>query len=315
MLGRFFSAPDAREVILHVELAQTLAEIQGLQPADLIGKEVVLRYAGREPIAAGADADQGLSPEEAAFGFSVVSSEVPLQVVGIITAETVFSGPGSFENSGAYLPVQFAETLRIVEGNNMREVIGNSAMSAGEQYSDLTVRVARASSVPAVQEAIKQMGFRTFSLMDFTRNLSRVFAILDLLLGIFGSLALAVASLGIVNTLVMAILERRREIGVLKALGASDRDVRQLFFAEAGVMGLAGGAGGVLMGWGIGRIIQFVTAAYLERQGIPAENIWLVPWWLVVGAMVFALAVSLGAGMYPASRAAKLDPVEALRYQ
>jgi putative ABC transport system permease protein len=159
------------------------------------------------------------------------------------------------------------------------------------------------------------MGFRTFSLMDFTRNLSRVFAILDLLLGIFGSLALAVASLGIVNTLVMAILERRREIGVLKALGASDRDVRQLFFAEAGVMGLAGGAGGVLMGWGIGRIIQFVTATYLERQGIPAENIWLVPWWLVVGAMVFALAVSLGAGMYPASRAAKLDPVEALRYQ
>jgi putative ABC transport system permease protein len=166
-----------------------------------------------------------------------------------------------------------------------------------------------------VQEAIKQMGFRTFSLMDFTRNLSRVFAILDLLLGIFGSLALAVASLGIVNTLVMAILERRREIGVLKALGASDRDVRQLFFAEAGVMGLVGGASGVFMGWGIGRIIQFVTAVYLQRQGIPAENIWLVPWWLVVGAMVFALAVSLGAGMYPASRAARLDPVEALRYQ
>jgi putative ABC transport system permease protein len=315
MLGRFFSAPDARETILHIELAQTLAEIQGLQPADLIGKEVVLRYAGREPITAEADADVGLSPEEAAFGFSVVSSEVSLRVAGIITAETVFSGPGSFENSGAYLPVQFAETLRIVEGNNMREVIGNSAMSVGEQYSDLTVRVARASSVPAVQETIKQMGFRTFSLMDFTRNLSRVFAILDLLLGIFGSLALAVASLGIVNTLVMAILERRREIGVLKALGASDRDVRQLFFAEAGVMGLAGGAGGVLMGWGIGRIIQFVTATYLERQGVPAENIWLVPWWLVVGAMAFSLAVSLGAGMYPASRAARLDPVEALRYQ
>jgi putative ABC transport system permease protein len=315
MLGRFFSAPDSREIILHGELAQTLAETQGLRPADLIGKEVVLRYAGREPIAAGADADQGFSPEEAAFGFSVVSSEVALQVTGIISAETVFSGPGSFENSGAYLPVQFAETLRIVEGNNMREVIGNSALSVGEQYSDLTVRVSRASSVPVVQEAIKQMGFRPFSLMDFTRNLSRVFAILDLLLGIFGSLALAVASLGIVNTLVMAILERRREIGVLKALGASDRDVRQLFFAEAGVMGLVGGASGVFMGWGIGRIIQFVTAVYLQRQGIPAENIWLVPWWLVVGAMVFALAVSLGAGMYPASRAARLDPVEALRYQ
>jgi putative ABC transport system permease protein len=141
------------------------------------------------------------------------------------------------------------------------------------------------------------------------------FAILDLLLGIFGSLALAVASLGIVNTLVMAILERRREIGVLKALGASDRDVRQLFFAEAGVMGLAGGAGGVLLGWGIGRIIQFVTAAYLSRQGIPADDIWLVPWWLVAGALLFSVVVSLAAGMYLAARAARLDPVEALRYE
>jgi putative ABC transport system permease protein len=315
MLGHFFSAPDAREIILHTELARELAETQGLQPADLIGKEVILRYASREPMAAAGEADQNLSPEDAALGFSVVSSEVPLRVAGIITAETVFSGPGSFDNSGAFLPVQFAEGLRIVEGNNMREVIGNSALSVGEQYSDLTVRVTRASSVPAVQEAIKQMGFRTFSLMDFMQSLRRVFAILDLLLGIFGSLALAVASLGIVNTLVMAILERRREIGVLKALGASDRDVRQLFFAEASVMGLAGGATGVLMGWGIGRIIQWVTEVYLQRQGIPAENIWLVPWWLVAGAMVFSLLVSLAAGMYPASRAARLDPVEALRYQ
>ena len=98
-----------------------------------------------------------------------------------------------------------------------------------------------------VEQTIQQMGFGVFSLLDpLTRNLQRVFAILDLLLGIFGSLALAVASLGIVNTLVMSILERRREIGVLKALGASDGDVRKLFFAEAGVMGLAGGVGGLV---------------------------------------------------------------------
>jgi putative ABC transport system permease protein len=158
------------------------------------------------------------------------------------------------------------------------------------------------------------MGFAVFSLLDLTRNLQRVFAILDLLLGIFGSLALAVASLGIVNTLVMSILERRREIGVLKALGASDGDVRKLFFAEAGVMGLAGGIGGVAIGWSIGRIIQFVTEVYLRRQSIPAENIWTVPWWLVAGAIGFSVLVSLAAGMYPASRAARLDPVEALRY-
>jgi putative ABC transport system permease protein len=317
MLGHFFSSPDAHEIILQNETADSLAEIENKHAADLVGRTIVLRYPGRErlPAESKAPGRGGASVDETALGFSVVSSEIQLQVVGIIKADVAFSTPGAFSRSGAFLPLAVAENMRVVQGNDTREVIGNSIASAGEQYASLTVRVERAAAVTGVQEAARQMGFTTFSLLDFTQGMRRVFAILDLLLGIFGSLALAVASLGIVNTLVMAILERRREIGVLKALGASDRDVRQLFFAEASVMGLAGGVGGVLLGWGIGRIIQFVTAAYLRRQGIPAENIWLVPWWLVVGAIVFSLVVSLAAGMYPASRAAKLDPVEALRYQ
>jgi putative ABC transport system permease protein len=317
MLGHFFSSSGAHEIILQTETAESLAEIVNKHAADMIGRTIVLRYPGRErlPAESNTAGRGGATADEAALGFSVVSSEIQLQVVGIVKADVVFSSPGAFSRSGAFLPLAVAEDMRVVQGNDTREVIGNSIASAGEQYASLTVRVERASVVSDVQEAARQMGFTTFSLLDFTQGMRRVFAILDLLLGIFGSLALAVASLGIVNTLVMAILERRREIGVLKALGASDRDVRQLFFAEASVMGLAGGVGGVLIGWGIGRVIQFVTAAYLRRQGIPAENIWLVPWWLVVGAIVFSLVVSLAAGMYPASRAAKLDPVEALRYQ
>src|SRR5262249_20720718 len=139
--------------------------------------------------------------------------------------------------------------------------------------------------------------------------------ILDMFLAIFGSLALAVASLGIINTLVMAILERRREIGIMKAIGASDGDVRSLFFAEAGAMGVFGGIAGVVLGWLIGQAINFGTNIYLERQERPPENIWAVPFWLVAGAIGFSLLVSLFAGLYPADRAAKLNPVEALRYE
>src|SRR5208283_863865 len=163
--------------------------------------------------------------------------------------------------------------------------------------------------------SIKSMGFAAFSLLDASKSLRTFFSVFDLLLGIFGSLALAVATLGIVNTLVMAILERRREIGVLKALGAADSDVRQLFFVEAGVMGFLGGIFGVLFGWLIGRALTFGTNFYLKRQSLSPIEVTSVPWWLILFAILFAILVSLAAGLYPASRAAKLNPVDALRYE
>ena len=207
-----------------------------------------------------------------------------------------------------------AEKLQVVQGSDLRDVARTSS-GVGTRYSALNVRATSPAAVAQIESSIAHLGFAAFSLIDVARNLRTFFAIFDLFLGIFGSLALAVASLGIINTLVMAILERRREIGVLKALGAANRDVRQLFFAEAGVMGLVGGVFGVLLGWGIGRAIQLGTMVYMKRQGLTSPNIWSVPWWLVLGAIGFAVLVSLVSGIYPASRAARLDPVEALRYE
>jgi putative ABC transport system permease protein len=182
-------------------------------------------------------------------------------------------------------------------------------------YPSLSVRVKSPDRVESVQDAIRKMGFNTFSILDATQGLRRFFAVLDLFLGIFGSLALSVAALGIVNTLVMAILERRREIGILKALGASDGDVKSLYFAEAAAMGLVGGLVGVALGWMIGRVINAGTNIYLQRQNLPPENLWSVPWWLALGAIIFAVVVSMVSGLYPAARAARLDPVQALRYE
>jgi putative ABC transport system permease protein len=124
-----------------------------------------------------------------------------------------------------------------------------------------------------------------------------------------------VSTLGIVNTLVMAILERRREIGVLKALGAADSDVRQLFFVEAGIMGFLGGILGIGFGWVLGRAITIGTNVYLKRQNLNPIELTSVPWWLMISGLALGVVVSLLAGLYPASRAAKLNPVDALRYE
>jgi putative ABC transport system permease protein len=100
----------------------------------------------------------------------------------------------------------------------------------------------------------------------------------------------------------------------MKALGASDIDVKKLFFVEAGSMGAFGGILGIALGWAIGRAINFGTNIYLQRNDLPPENFWYIPAWLVFAAFGFAVVVSLLSGMYPASRAAKLDPVQALRH-
>lgn len=297
MQGRFFSGPRSNEAILQSEFAKEMSP----RPSSLIGKSLVLRYAER----------QSLGPAGSG-GFSVVPHEQELRIIGIVSTEPE-GGFGGFGRSRVFIPLKLAEELSATDVSDLRQLVNGNGND--RVYSSLTVRVQSPTDVQAVEGAIKEKGFATFSLLDTTRNLSLFFTVIDLLLGIFGSLALAVATLGIVNTLVMAILERRREIGVFKALGADDRDVRQLFFAEAGVMGLVGGVGGVFLGWLIGRGLTLGTNIYLSRQNLPSVEISAVPLWLALGAIVFAVVVSLVAGLYPASRAARLNPVEALRYE
>jgi len=309
--GSFFSGPNADEAILQIEFAKDLSE----QTATLIGKDLVVRYAERQALAPQNEAGNGSATnavDGGAGGFSIVPREKKLRIVGIVETEPA-AGFGGFGSGRLLIPLELASALRAAQVNDLREAV--RATTGKPAYASLTVRAKSPAQVEAIETAIKSMGFGTFSLLDATRNLRLFFTIFDLLLAIFGSLALAVATLGIINTLVMAILERRREIGILKALGAADRDVKQLFFVEAGVMGLFGGVLGVGFGWFIGRALTWGTNIYLHRQNLPSAHVLSVPWWLVLGAIVFAVGVSLAAGLYPATRAARLNPVEALRYE
>jgi putative ABC transport system permease protein len=322
MQGVFFSSDSAPEAILQKSFAE---ELLGKTPAlgapepnvsdlakPLLGKELIMRYAQREAAPAPPlRANQTSSGDDlAGAAYSVVSREQKLKIVGVSDLDPEsMRGP---MRAKVFLPLKLARGLHVMQPTDLREI-----SHAGDQpvYSSVSVRVKDPAKVQGVEDSIKKMGFTTFSILDATRSLRQFFAVLDLFLGIFGSLALAVASIGIVNTLVMAILERRREIGIMKAIGASDSDVKRLFFAEAGAMGVLGGIVGVLLGWAIGQIINFGTNVYLRRQSLPAEHFWAVPWWLVGGAIGFAFVVSLVSGLYPAGRAARLDPVQALRYE
>ncbi len=316
--GKFFSGSDADEVILLNDFAK---ELDPLNPKSLIGREVTLRYGEHQSLAAdnensgrpqvgGDQNDNAAADSGSDYGFSVVRKAQALKVVGIVDEEP-YGGMRTVSRGRIFLPVDLTEKLNMAEFSDMR----SSLRGHGKTYATLTVRVKDPAKVAQVQDTIKQMGFRTFSVLDATKSLRRFFTVLDLFLGIFGSLALAVATLAIINTLVMAVLERRREIGVMKAIGASDRDVKRLFFAEAGAMGFFGGILGIALGFAIGKAINLGTGIYLHNHQLPAEPVWILPTWLIGAAIAFSIVVSLLAGLYPASRAARLDPVQTLKYE
>jgi putative ABC transport system permease protein len=307
MQGNFFSSTSANEAILQIEFAKDLSD----KPSSLVGEELTLRYAERQAIPAAGDASAASG--DFGGGFSVVPKELKLKIIGVVETEPA-AGYGGYGNARLLIPLETATTLRAAQVNDLRDIVRGETTSK-ITYASLSVRAKSPSQVEPLEASIKHLGFNAFSLLDASKSLRTFFSVFDLLLGIFGSLALAVATLGIVNTLVMAILERRREIGVLKALGAADSDVQQLFFVEAGVMGFLGGIFGVTLGWLLGRAITVGTNLYLKRQSLNPIELSSVPWWLVILALLFAVLVSLGAGLYPASRAAKLNPVDALRYE
>ena len=185
-----------------------------------------------------------------------------------------------------------------------------------EGYDMLTVRTADLSAVPEVINQIEELDLQTQSLEAVLNVANQVLSLLQALLGSVGALALLVAALGVANTMMMAIYERTREIGVLKALGASGGEIRSLFTMEAALIGLIGGFFGLIFGAILGRIVDWGAHRYLINEGVTGVgDLSVVPLWLAVGSLVFAALIGILAGLYPAARAARLDPVEALRHE
>ncbi len=182
-------------------------------------------------------------------------------------------------------------------------------------YSYLLAKVDDANNVEAAAEEIKKHDLGAITAKDFLDSFLRILSIVGIVLGSIGGIALFVAAIGIINTMIMAIYERTREIGVMRACGARRSTVRRLFTFEATLIGFWGGVFGVLAGIGLSKVANIFANRSLESQGMSAENIISLPWWLILGTIGFTMIIGLVSGLYPAHRAAKLDPVEALRYE
>jgi putative ABC transport system permease protein len=182
-------------------------------------------------------------------------------------------------------------------------------------YQNLIAKVDNSKNAAAAATEIKKLGVGAADAEASIKQQLTIFNIMGLVLGGIGGIALIVAAIGVVNTMVMAILERTREIGVMRAVGAKRSTVRTLFTFEASMLGFWGGVFGVAAGYGLTRVANVFVNKQLASQGVKAHDIIGLPLWLILAVIGIGTLIGMLAGLYPAARAAKLDPVEALRYE
>lgn len=182
-------------------------------------------------------------------------------------------------------------------------------------YDSLIVRADATSNAASVATEIRKLGVGAADAESFINNQLKAFNAIGLVLGGIGGIALTVAAVGVINTMVMAMLERTREIGVMRAVGAKRSTVSRLFTIEAAWLGFWGGIFGLLAGFGLTRIANIVINQQLAGNGLKARDIISLPLWLILAVVGITTLIGTLAGLYPAHRAAKLNPVDALRYE
>lgn len=203
---------------------------------------------------------------------------------------------------------------RWVRPTPLQALLGHNPDRLGG-YDSLILDVDDTANVAAVAGVIRKLGLGAATAQHEIDQEVRVFNIVALVLGGLGLVALVIAALGVINTMVMAVLERTREIGVMRAVGARRSTIRRLFTMEAAALGFLGGVIGVAIGYAAVVVANPIINGKLKVNHVRGSNILSVPLWLAAGVIVGTTLIGTVSGLLPARRAARLDPVEALRYE
>lgn len=338
LAGQMLSRPDADEAVVGEVFTETFGYAK---PEDAVGQTIEFLAPAQEKQNRDSGQQQSeTEADEAGMNFFGIPLEVDregaelnsvvahtFRISGVL-APQVKEGAGQggriglMSGASIYIPLPAARQWTINHRNPMSEVALALARQSGqlkeseiEGYFSAVVRVNDPVALTEVRKRLTELGFGSFSIVDEIDQIRTVFLILDSVLGLLGGISLLVASFGIANTMIMSILERTREIGIMKAIGAEDREIKLIFFVEAAMIGLTGGIVGTLLAWGVDGIANRLAYRFvLKPQGGSFIDFFSLPPWLSAGAILFALAISILAALYPAARAARIDPVRALRH-
>lgn len=301
--GREFVANSAaHEVILGAAYARQL----GGNGASLIGKTItVITQKGYRGDGASIPPPTALQP--ALDAYAKTTTQLQATIVGITT-------DGSNQNS-LFIPLGWAHQIRTEQYWMDETTLKKTDQLADTGYTNIVLRVDSSTSVPVVAAAVDNLGYGEVSALGVLQKLTAATAIVWVVLGAIAAVALIAASLGIVNTMLMAVSEQRTVIAIWRACGAPKKQISRQFILHAALLGLVGGVIGATAGFGITHIVNQHVTDLLAAQQIATVNLPASPWWLLGGATVVTVLFGVLAGAYPAWRAARQDPATALAGQ
>jgi ABC-type antimicrobial peptide transport system permease subunit len=182
-------------------------------------------------------------------------------------------------------------------------------------YSQATIVANHDKDVADIRKKIEAMGYATSSVVDTIDQINSLFSTVRVMLGLLGAVALAVASLGMFNTLTVSLLERTREVGLMKTMGMKSDEVRELFLTESMTMGFFGGVIGILLGYIGGKLLGLILSVFSLTKGFGFLDITYIPSSFILLIIFLSLLVGIFTGIYPAKRATRISALDALRYE
>ena len=258
-----------------IVISSALAKVFDQEPSEIIGKTFIFSLSPPE------------ESEEKEEG-KTISIGTPFEIIGVIES---------------------GDTLFYAQDSSISRLLTFS------EYSQVKIKCRSSSNVDQVKNQLSSAGFLVSALSEKVEEINKLFKIINFILALFGIVALSVSAVGMFNTMTVTLLERIQEIGIMKAVGASNRDVFWVFITESTVMGFFGGVAGIFLGFVVGNFFNLGVNFIAARFGGQPVDLFYFPLWFVLLVLIFAMVVGFATGIIPARRASVIDPLKALQYK
>ncbi|MFA6082164.1 MAG: FtsX-like permease family protein [Patescibacteria group bacterium] len=318
--GRKLVATDTDKILVGNRFVQDMGYTS--HPNDLVGKNVILTFqnGGNSAPDWGSPPPRPPMNADKSWWENQPSIEIPVEIVGI-------TGSGAIDDGQSYVTLSWARHLMTnVQwefpkcdkdsecGSTMQLTKTDNFLQQG--YGSILLKVDDTKNIGTVAESVKKLGYGATTAQTMLDQINQILLLISIVLAVIGGISLFVATIGIINTMIMATYERTKEIGMMRACGATRATIRHLFTFEAALLGFFGGVFGIIISYGLVKIAKLLFTKYGASLGsLPLEHLGEFPWWLVIAVIIFTTLLGMMSGLIPAIRAARLNPVEALRYE